>query len=165
MMYNPIKRNFQVIEQEQHIKKTKYLRKMTQQRLKNIALYYPINSEIDITGLLKVKYKNFYLPRCINNELYFSKYIDDNSLVEGKFGIKEPQGEIVDPYIFDIIYIPALLANKKCYRLGYGKGFYDRFFAKNNINALKVIVVSSDFITDEFIEEAHDFRCDSLIYD
>ncbi|MBQ9150148.1 hypothetical protein IJX73_04370, partial [bacterium] len=35
----------------------------------HIALYFPIKNEIDLTSLLNLKDKNFYLPRCNNNEL------------------------------------------------------------------------------------------------
>jgi len=63
-MYNPIKRNFQVIEQEQHIKKTKHLRKMTQQRLKNIALYYLKRFDSSVANLRLV------LQRRVNDYAY-----------------------------------------------------------------------------------------------
>lgn len=130
---------------------------------KNVALYYPIKNEIDLTGLLKIKTKNFYLPICENNELFFVKYIDENNLVNGAFNIKVPLGEKIDPNILDVIYIPALMANNKNYRLGYGKGFYDRFFEKNNIIAKKIIVLADELICDDFIEEEFDFQCDKII--
>ena len=128
---------------------------------KNIALYMPIKNEIDLTDLFKIRDKNYYLPRCNNNELEFVKF--DNNLVEGAFGILEPKGDKINPEILDIVYIPALMANKKCYRLGYGKGFYDRFFAKNNIKAKKIIVISNELISDEFVEDKFDFQCDEII--
>jgi len=128
---------------------------------KNIALYMPIKNEIDLTDLFKIRDKNYYLPRCNNNELEFVKF--DNNLVDGAFGILEPKGDKINPEILDIVYIPALMANKKCYRLGYGKGFYDRFFAKNNIKAKKIIVISNELISDEFVEDKFDFQCDEII--
>ena len=64
MMYNPIKRNFQVIEHEQPIKKVKHLRKMTQQRLKNIALYYLKRFDSSVANLRLV------LQRRVNDYAY-----------------------------------------------------------------------------------------------
>ncbi len=134
---------------------------------KNIAIYHPIKNEIDILNLLKVKDKNFYFPRCIDNsgecELEFVKY--ENNLCLGKYNIMEPLGQAIDPEILDIIYVPALMANKRNFRLGYGKGYYDRFFKKyqNSLKAKKVIVVLSDFITDRFKEEKFDFPLDYII--
>ena len=130
---------------------------------KNIALYYPIKNEIDLRGLLNVKGKNFYLPRCNQNELEFAKFISYSQMKAGIFNIQEPLGDKINPEILDIIYIPALMANKKCYRLGYGRGFYDRFFAKNQINAKKIIVIANEFITNDFVEDEFDFQCDLII--
>lgn len=131
---------------------------------KNIALYYPIKNEIDLRRLLNVKGKNFYLPRCNKNKLEFAKYTNENDLKSGEFGILEPQGKAINPNILDVIYIPALCANSKNYRLGYGKGFYDRFFAKNkNLKAKKIIVVKKEFILDSFLEDEFDIQCDYTI--
>lgn len=130
---------------------------------KNIALYLPIKHEIDITGLLNFKSKNFYLPRCNNNDLEFVKYNDINSLVLGKFNILEPIGDKIQPDILDIIYIPALMANSACFRLGYGKGYYDRFFKKYNLKAKKYIIVARELISDEFMQDEFDYKCDGII--
>ncbi len=127
----------------------------------NIALYYPIKGEIDITGLLNVKNKNFYLPVCKDNELEFLKY--ENKLVSGKYNIPEPTGEKINPELLDIIYIPALMANGNCYRLGYGKGYYDRFFASHKIKALKIIVVANELISNNFIQDSNDYKCDMIL--
>ena len=129
---------------------------------KHIAFYYPIKNEIDITGIFN-KNKNFYLPKCVNNEMFFCKINSLDELKKGAFNIPEPQGERIDPDILDIIYIPALMANKKNYRLGYGKGFYDRFFKKNNIKAKKIIIICNAFLSDEFVEDEYDYTCDKII--
>ena len=130
---------------------------------KNIALYHPIKNEIDISGLLKARFKNFYLPRCADGKLEFVKYSGDENLKVGSYGIKEPIGEAINPEILDIIYVPALMANKDNYRLGYGKGYYDRFFRENTINALTLIVVAKELVSDEFQHEECDYKCHGII--
>jgi len=132
-------------------------------KAKNIALYYPIKNEIDLTGLFSVENKNFFLPKCVDNELQFVKFDGFENLKVGSFNILEPIGQSVNPEILDIIYTPALIANKKCFRLGYGKGFYDRFFKKHNLKAKKVIVISEKLVLDEFIEDSYDVQCDYII--
>lgn len=129
----------------------------------HIALYFPIKNEIDLTSLLNLKDKNFYLPRCNNNELEFVKFEGFNLLKSGTYGILEPTGEKINPEILDIIYIPALMANKMNYRLGYGKGYYDRFFAKYNLKAKKIIIVPFELHNDAFIQDEFDFQCDNTI--
>ena len=93
----------------------------------------------------------------------FEQYIDEDNLITGAYNIKEPKGEIINPEILDLIYIPALMANRAGYRLGYGKGFYDRFFANNKIKAKKVIVLASELINDAFKENNFDYKCDEII--
>ena len=125
-----------------------------------VALYYPLEGEIDLRKLLDGD-KSYYLPKCINNELYFAKYT--GTYIKGDFNIPEPNSDIIDPNILDVIYVPCICANGKNFRLGWGKGFYDRFFKKHNLKAKKIIVCPDCFITDEFVEDCFDFKCDSVI--
>ncbi len=129
----------------------------------HIGLYYPIRGEISLLKLLNFKDKLFYFPRCNNQELEFCLVESVNDLHLGKFGIMEPKGEKINPDILDVIYIPTLIANSQNYRLGYGKGFYDRFFSKNNIKAKKILVLQSKFITDKFIQDSFDYKCDMIM--
>lgn len=49
---------------------------------------------------------------------------------ENQYGIPEPAGsECVDPDTIDMVLVPLLAYDLKGYRVGYGKGYYDRFFA------------------------------------
>ena len=83
------------------------------QNAKHIAIYLPIKNEIDIRELLKIKNKNFYIPRCNDLDLEFCLYKGLDFLKTGAFGILEPINESVSPDILDIVYIPALMANNK----------------------------------------------------
>ena len=128
---------------------------------KNIAIYYPIKDEVNILDITTKSDKKFYLPKCINNNLYFAQF--SCSLKKGTFSIPEPQGKTIDADILDLIFIPAICCNHGYYRLGYGKGFYDRFFAYNLIKARKIIVLPSCCITNEFVEDEFDYKCDNII--
>lgn len=141
---------------------TNIINSSTYKNAKNIALYYPIKNEIDITSILS-KEKNFYFPKCINNEMFFIKVNSLDELKKGAFNIPEPKGNIENPKNIDVFYIPTLLANKNCYRLGYGKGFYDRFFKSNSTNAKKIIVLSKVFVDDTFIQDEFDYKLDEII--
>ena len=47
------------------------------------------------------------------------------------FGIPEPvNGLKIDPKEIDLVFVPLLISDEKNYRVGYGKGFYDRFLAE-----------------------------------
>lgn len=131
---------------------------------KNVAIYYPVKNEINLLNLLKVEGKNFYFPRCKGLELEFVKY-ENNNLTLGAYEIMEPTGLAVKPEILDVIYVPCLMANKKNFRLGYGKGYYDRFFSKNKetLKAKKIIVAAKELISDSFREDSFDIPCDDTI--
>nr|MCU0396414.1 5-formyltetrahydrofolate cyclo-ligase [Chitinophagaceae bacterium] len=47
------------------------------------------------------------------------------------FGVEEPlTGKPVDPGMIDLVFVPLLAFDKKGYRVGYGKGYYDRFLKR-----------------------------------
>ena len=55
--------------------------------------------------------------------------IEENKLfIKNKFNILEPlDGEIVPPELIDIIFVPLIAFDRNGFRVGYGKGFYDRY--------------------------------------
>lgn len=156
------KRNSLQIDKSAEIVK-KILNSGEFKKAKNIAVYYPVLNEIDLRDLFKCKDKNFYLPRCNSDQLEFAPYNGNKNLKPGKFNILEPIGDKINPEILDLIYIPALMANRKGYRLGYGKGYYDKFLTNLQHELVKCIVISKEFISDEFIEDEFDYCCDKII--
>lgn len=129
------------------------------QNAKNIMIFYPLEDEINLLPLLENKTygeKNFYLPKVQGEELLVCPYKTGDKLVNSKFNTKEPATTPVDSNILDMIFIPALMVDRKFHRLGYGKGFYDRFLSQNAPNALRVVPISSLLIRDELPSEDFD---------
>lgn len=59
-------------------------------------------------------------------------------LIENIFGIDEPkEGKQVSEKEIDMILIPLLAFDKRGYRVGYGKGYYDKFLSKCRPDAIK----------------------------
>lgn len=55
------------------------------------------------------------------------------------YGIAEPlDGEIADPQLVDAVFVPLLAFDSKGYRVGYGKGFYDRYLARCAQDIVKI---------------------------
>lgn len=79
------------------------------------------------------------------------KHIIHNDRTELKFndwGIPEPvNGDEIKPDSFDFVFVPLLATNEKGYRVGYGKGFYDRFLSQCGRNT---VFVGLNFF-DEFV--------------
>ena len=57
---------------------------------------------------------------------------DDNTILnENDYGIMEPVDGTIIPYEnIDMVICPLLTFDKNGYRVGYGKGFYDRFLTQ-----------------------------------
>ena len=98
----------------------------------NIALYFPVNFELNIIKLLENKYvsnNNTLLPIVEeNSQMNFFPWKKNQVLFINKFGVLEPTKTKV--YVPDVIIVPVLSYDKEKYRLGYGKGFYDRYLNK-----------------------------------
>tara|TARA_B100000886_G_scaffold36643_1_gene22816 strand:+ start:1205 stop:1756 length:552 start_codon:yes stop_codon:yes gene_type:complete len=98
-----------------------------------IALYYPSNFELNVLKVLELKYfshQTILLPVVEKNNLMnFYQWKKNDVLTVNEFGMLEPIK--VEAKIPDIIIVPLLAFDKDKYRLGYGKGYYDRYLNKN----------------------------------
>ena len=64
---------------------------------------------------------------------------DDVEMAPNAFGIIEPvKGTKIDPAEIDLVLTPLLAFDKRGYRVGYGKGFYDTFFQQCNDDVMRI---------------------------
>jgi len=64
---------------------------------------------------------------------------DNTKLVLSSYGIPEPvEGIEVPSAKMDVVFVPLLAFDKKGHRVGYGKGFYDRFLAECKPDVVKI---------------------------
>lgn len=105
----------------------------------NIFIYISYGSEIDtkciIARALK-EGKNIYVPRTeFSTRLMNAVKINNlNNLIESKYGALEPEKDkpFIDPNDLDLIVVPGVAFDEYGGRIGYGAGFYDRYFKKIN---------------------------------
>ena len=123
---------------------------------KHVLLYAPTDEEIDVMPIALdalSKGKRVAFPKCNPEDrtMVFRAVSSLDELTPGYFDLLEPPdgaeaiespGELAS----SVCFVPALVYDTEGYRLGYGKGFYDRFLYSFGGNA--VGVVYSDFITD-----------------
>lgn len=103
------------------------------------------------------------LPRSGDTELSFYYISEKSDLKPGRFNIDEPP--IDKPASFDentLCVIPALCADGEGYRLGYGRGYYDRFLS--GFGGVSVILCYSAF-KREVPTEPHDVKAKFTIFD
>ena len=97
-----------------------------------IALYYPSNFELNVLKVLELKYfldQTILLPTAEKNNLMnFYQWKKNDVLTVNEFGMLEPIK--TKAKIPDIIIVPMLAFDKDKFRLGYGKGYYDRYLNK-----------------------------------
>jgi 5-formyltetrahydrofolate cyclo-ligase len=79
------------------------------------------------------------IPRLKEDELEHVRYDEMVELHPNKWGIPEPvNGELVDEAVIDLVLVPLLAFDEKGYRVGYGKGYYDKFLSKCRPDVLKI---------------------------
>ena len=104
------------------------------------------------------------LPVSGDTELtfYFIKSADE--LSAGRYGIDEPTDRTAQavPDEHSLCIVPALCADGTGLRLGYGKGYYDRFLS--SFGGKSVIICYSSF-KREVPSEPHDRRADMTVFD
>lgn len=134
----------------------------------NIMIFYPLKGEPDLLKLTEDKTKNFYLPKIKGQSLLCCRFDENTELCESCFHTKEPalQNSPKEETIPDLIIVPALAADRKNYRLGYGGGFYDRFLGelKKNGQKIKTIVcIPKELVVDTIYPNEYDIRIDKII--
>ncbi len=100
----------------------------------NISLYYPSNYEVETFHLFTIlkKRKNFHtlLPKLMpNGNMKFVRWKFFDPLRVNKYGFLEPVGDTSN-MIPKVIIVPLLAFDRLHNRLGYGKGYYDKFLSR-----------------------------------
>lgn len=141
-----------------------------------IAFYQAADGEIDPRKLLNLALsegKACYLPVVDADNpdfVSFAPYTAETELVPNKFGIAEPPAnEVISSTHLDVVFVPLVGFSKDCFRLGMGKGFYDRTFSfkifNRRSNPLLVGLAHECQLVDSFDVESWDVRLDSIATD
>ena len=135
-----------------------------------IAGYFPTGSELDI----RVLFQELHISQCpcclpiitdVADVLEFGSWRSGDSLVESKYGIKEPSEES-ERLIPKTIIAPMLAFDKWGYRLGYGGGYYDRTIARLRKLDSKILVVGVAYAGQEVSQvpkDINDQKMDMII--
>ena len=127
----------------------KIIKSRVKKRLFKLSLYYPSNFELNVLKILefnKISTQDLLLPAIDKKNLMnFFSWKRNDVLFVNKFGILEPVK--TKAKIPDVMIIPLLAFDKDKYRLGYGKGFYDRYLNKylNQFNNILTVGVAFSF--------------------
>ena len=139
--------------------------------LKNILVYQSIDNEPSIeqtTELAWQKDIEVYIPKVISKEkIIINKLTENSSYSKNKFGIKESNdSDTVELNEIDLAVLPLVGIDRNGFRLGYGGGYYDRFFNQRSELSRKPFIIGTSYafqILEVSFAEGHDLKCDSVI--
>lgn len=140
--------------------------------LEYIHIFLPITikKELETEALIqKIRMMgiNTVLPRTNfkDGSMEHVIYEDDTVMGMNKYGLREPVGgRTVPSEEIDLVFVPLLAYDSHGYRVGYGKGFYDRFLIQTRMD-VKKIGLSLFEPTEHLIDDIHegDIAIDSCI--
>lgn len=137
-----------------------------------VLCYVSSQIEVDtrrfLSFLLNNTDKRVLVPRCEKgtNVMYFYHIESLSDIEQGSFGIEEPKincKRITDFGGNACCIIPALSYDKRGYRTGFGKGFYDRFLS--GFNGEKIGICYECCITEKIDNDEYDVRAQKVITD
>lgn len=136
----------------------------------SVFLYSPIKSEVDTSCILNkalLDGKRVAFPLCLDEgglmEFYYVNSEED--LTNGTFGIKEPRSncEKASCDNLSVCLVPGISFDLTGTRLGYGKGYYDRFL--KGFCGISVGISYHDCTVDRLPKSVHDIKVNYLITD
>lgn len=120
------------------------------ERARTVIGYMAILKEVDPSSVLQTareQGKSIGLPRVDmkNQMLSVHRWSEGDPLEKSPFGVMEPLASApeIEPSKIDFVLVPALAIDPRGYRIGYGKGFYDRFLA--SLSDAKTVGIAYDF--------------------
>ncbi len=132
-----------------------------------LALYSPINNEVrtdQLFGAARLFKKQVCYPRVFGKALQFVTVASAAELVPGTFGVAEPRdGSVLSADEIDLIVVPGVAFDRDGFRLGYGKGFYDRELSRMAAAAVSVGLCFDFQLCDSLPVEAHDEQLDYVV--
>ena len=122
-------------------------------RAKTVTAFLAFGSEVPTDGLIE-RFEELGMrvgvPIVKGSEIRMAPYRLGDPLVEGAFGIREPRtAETIEPREVDAVLTPGLAFDRNGFRLGYGGGFYDRFFRRLHADAVRIGIAFDAQLVDE----------------
>ena len=125
-----------------------------------LMLYVPLRIEVNILSLilkLRKEKKMLLVPFMEGKSFSLVKY--KLPLSKKQFGVKEPKNTNKYKHKIDLAIVPIIGTDETLRRVGFGKGFYDRFFEKNHKRIHKVLFVGREYcISSKIITDDHDVK-------
>ena len=158
---------------EKSIQVLQNLKKLSEfQKAEEVLIYLNYRSEVEtlpfVEELLQQKEKRVFVPKVCGMDIRFYEIISMEDVESGYQGILEPKEGMIEFSVQKpdgkncIMVLPGSVFDRKCNRMGYGKGFYDRFMKL--VPQMYGAGLAFDCQVAPAIPiQAHDYRMNALI--
>ena len=130
---------------------------------KRILFYYPLGFEADIRNTIQHMRKtcDVYIPFMEGESFKMVPF--RLPLEQKKFGIFEAGDTHQKIKKVDIAIVPVIGVDANLQRVGFGKGMYDRFFAKLKKKPYTIFIQTDLCYTNEYICDSYDVDADLVL--
>lgn len=132
-----------------------------------VLVFFPVKNEPDIRPFIKELYamgKRVAFPVSNSDCTLTFKYVSDlDDMVSGAYNIPEPSADAlcVNDLSNSVCIVPALVFDRQGYRIGYGKGYYDRFL--KDFQGISIGIAYGDLVAENLPCEPTDMTVDMII--
>ena len=129
-----------------------------------IFIYVGFGSEITTETFIKkwINKKQIFVPKIENGKMNLIRLKSWDELAPGHFGVLEPTSSDYYEGKIDLVVTPSIVFDNNGYRLGYGKGYYDKYFSSREYD-ISVGLSYHKLLQDNVPKEYHDIKVDVII--
>lgn len=132
---------------------------------KTVCVYMPTGNEIDTSAIIQYcleNQKRVAAPRIEGDTMEFYYFQSIVDLKQGAYDIWEPTGteRVTDEE--SVVIMPGVAFDLDCNRIGYGKGYYDKYLSKHP-NMKKIALAYEFQIVGKIKREIHDIRPEMIV--
>lgn len=136
------------------------------QNAKIIGIYVSLPMEVNTIHLIQESLNNHRVcvPKVEGDIMNFYEITSLDDLKEGCFHVLEPMTvSYIDSQEIDLMIVPLLAYDKELYRVGYGKGFYDKYFASGFCGYKLGLAFDFQYV-DHIDRDKYDYPLDEIIH-
>ena len=129
-----------------------------------VALYNSMPDEVDTNDLIRYSLRNkevVLLPKVVGDQIVFVRIHKGTRYKSASFQIQEPMSEEVYQGPIDLAVVPGIAFTSEGDRLGFGRGYYDRFLKGHPCKKIGICFDSQ--VVEEIPINENDVRMDTVI--
>lgn len=130
-----------------------------------IGCYVSLSQEVQTLKIIEqlIKTKRICVPKVEGHVMHFYEIHSLDELSEGHFHVLEPiTSQKIWPYDIDCMLVPMLAFDRELQRVGYGKGYYDKYFA-SDYHGYKLGLAFSYQFVEQIKRNQYDYHLDEII--